>query len=222
MINEIIVVLTIKFFIRDKKMENYIMLKDEMKKAAKRAFDIRLQSGDGGNLSVKIEGKDLILIKASGCSFGDMDYENIVLVDFNGDIVEGKYLPSKEILTHIEIYKTRNDVTAIFHCHSPWAVSAAQVFSKLPDVSMPLNMKIGKVPIINAEDDHANKDFAKLVNSLLKKNPNVRCFIQQRHGVFCLSNNIVKAEYDAELVEEASQVAVWSNILNYFKLDGKK
>ena len=196
-------------------MIDYSKLKNDMKKAARRAFSIRLQSGDGGNLSIRIPQKELLLIKASECSFGDMEDENIVLVDFKGNVVEGSYPPSREVLTHIEIYRTYRDVNAIFHSHSPWAVSVAEYSNELPPVSLPLNMKIGRVPVLDAGDNQANEEIISLLKDFLSKYADLKCFIQKRHGIFSLSKNIIKAEYNAELVEEASQIAVLSGI---FKL----
>jgi L-fuculose-phosphate aldolase/L-ribulose-5-phosphate 4-epimerase len=193
-------------------VNEYKGLKLAMRKAAKRAYDIRLQSGDGGNLSVRIAGEELILIKSSGYSFGDMGDENIVLVDFDGNIVSGDKNPSREILTHVAIYRERKDVTAIFHSHSPWSVAIAQNTTFLPPVSLPLEMKIGNVPILNIGDSHADDDVANAVQVLLKENLGIKAFIQSRHGIFSLSTDIIKAEHNAELVEEAAQIALLSKI----------
>lgn len=193
-------------------MNDYKEIKLAMRKAAKRAYDIRLQSGDGGNLSVRIAGKELILIKASGYSFGDMGDENIVLVDFNGNIVSGNKKPSREILTHVAIYRQREDVTAIFHSHSPWSVALSQNVTFLPPVSLPLEMKIGSVPVLNIGESHADGDVADAVQLLLKENLGIKAFIQSRHGIFSLTEDIIKAEHNAELVEEAAQIALLSKI----------
>ncbi len=193
-------------------MNDYKEIKLAMRKAARRAYDIRLQSGDGGNLSVRIAGKELILIKASGYSFGDMGDENIVLVDFNGNIVSGNKKPSREILTHVAIYRQREDVTAIFHSHSPWSVALSQNVTFLPPVSLPLEMKIGSVPVLNIGESHADGDVADAVQLLLKENLGIKAFIQSRHGIFSLTEDIIKAEHNAELVEEAAQIALLSKI----------
>ncbi len=193
-------------------MNDYKDLKLAMRKAAKRAYDIRLQSGDGGNLSVRIAGEELILIKASGCSFGDMVDDNIVLVDFSGNIVIGNKKPSREILTHVAIYRQRADVTAVFHSHSPWSVAIAQNSTFLPPISLPLEMKIGTVPILNIGESHADVEVAGAVQVLLEENLGIKAFIQSRHGLFCLSADIIKAEHNAELVEEAAQIAFLSKI----------
>jgi len=196
-------------------MRDYEKLKLAMKKAAKRAYDIRLQSGDGGNLSVRIAEEELILIKASGCSFGEMEGENIVLVDFKGIPVEGSGKPSREIKTHIEIYRQRPDVTAIFHCHSPWSTACSMTSDAIPSVSLPMEMKLGLIPVLDAGESHADTEVAKAVKIFLEQNPNIKAFIQRRHGIFSMSTNIIKAEHNAELVEESAQIA------QLIKIEGK-
>lgn len=187
-------------------------LKSAMIRAARRAYDIRLQSGDGGNLSVRIPGEDLLLIKASGCSFGDMGEDDIVLADFNGRPVEGGRRPSREIRTHLAIYRGRPDVAAIFHSHSPWSVACAQVETAVPAISLPLQMKIGEVPVLDADISHADDKAARAVADLLKTREGLRAFIQRRHGLFCMAADIVQAEHDAELVEDAAQIALLSRL----------
>lgn len=187
-------------------------LKTAMIRAAKRAYDIRLQSGNGGNLSIRISGEDRILIKASGCSFGNMS-DGMVLTDMKGKSLEGSGKPSREIKTHLEIYNRRPDVMAIFHSHSPWAVSCAQEYDMIPDISLPMAMKIGAVPVLDAGGKQADSDVADAVGQLLLKHPGIRAFVQRRHGLFCLAEDIEAAEYDAELVEEASQIAVLSRLM---------
>ncbi len=189
-------------------MEQYNKYIRQMEQAGRRAYGIKLQSGDGGNLSIRIKNEELILIKASGCSMGELNEDNIVLVDFEGNVIAGKKKPSREILTHIAIYKSRVDVEAIFHSHSPWTVSMAQFFDVLPGILLPLEMKIGVVPIIDAKDNHSNDQVAQLAAKTITEDPTCKCFIQRRHGLFCMSSSIIKAEHDAELIEDASQIAL--------------
>jgi L-ribulose-5-phosphate 4-epimerase len=187
---------------------SYESLKSDMRKAARRAYDIRLQSGEGGNLSVRVPGQNLMLIKASGCSFGDMEEENIVLIDFDGNIVLGEKKPSREYMTHAAIYRRREDVQAIFHSHSPWCTAVAEHFDVIPDTSLPLGMKIGKVPVLNMGENQADKVVADSVGNFLKENLDVSCFIQKGHGLFAFAGNIIKAEHNAELLEEGAQIGL--------------
>lgn len=188
-------------------MEQYSEQIRQMRDAAQRAYAIRLQSGDGGNLSVRLNEQQLILIKSSGCSFAEIDSSTVVAVDYSGAVAEGDGIPSRELLTHLAIYRSRPEVHAIFHSHSPWAVSAAQQNTVLPPVSLPLELKLGTVPILDVGEHHANEEMAASVSAFLETHKTITAFIQRRHGLFCMAKNIIQAEHDAELVEEASQIA---------------
>ena len=106
--------------------ETVALIKKELLACAQRAYNIGLQTGNGGNLSIRVPGTDLIIIKGSGYSFGECTPDNLVTVNMQGEIIEGPGKPSMEIRTHRAIYRKRPDVFGIFHCHSPWATAYAE------------------------------------------------------------------------------------------------
>jgi L-ribulose-5-phosphate 4-epimerase len=181
-------------------------LREQIVRAARRAYESGLQSGNGGNLSARVPGEQIILIKPSGTSFGEVTVDNLVAVDFEGRIIEGSGKPSRELRTHLEIYRLRNDVHAILHSHSPWAIACAELFSQLPLHAYHARDKIGEIPILHIEG-HADQQVVAGVKKLLGGNPNVKAFIQRRHGIFAMGQSIATAEHHAELVEETAQVA---------------
>src|SRR5699024_11699740 len=73
-----------------------------------------------------------IRIKASCGGYEDLTPEKVVIVDLNGNIVEGNVKPSSDTPTHIELYKAFSDIEGIVHTHSPWAVSFAQAGADIP------------------------------------------------------------------------------------------
>lgn len=180
-------------------------------RAAQRAYAIRLQSGDGGNLSIRLPGRERLLIKASGVSFGELTAETIVETDFYGEPIAGQppgLRPSREVHTHVAIYSSRPDVSAIFHSHSPWSVSCAQHNDELPPYSLPLVMKVGCVPVLDVGHEQSNGAVANATALLVSARRDVSAFVQRGHGLFCMSDTITRAEHLAELVEEAAQIAV--------------
>ena len=98
-------------------MNDITMYKEEVVRIARAAYDRGLVPGSSGNLSMRLPGKDLVLIKASGVSFRDMSIEDVIVVDLEGNIVEGDKKPSKEIRFHLGIYRVRPDVGAVLHTH---------------------------------------------------------------------------------------------------------
>ena len=68
----------------------------------------------------------MIVIKPSGVSYDAMTAEDMVVVDLKGNIIEGKYKPSSDLPTHLELYKAFDNIGGIVHTHSTYATSFAQ------------------------------------------------------------------------------------------------
>src|SRR5699024_10730604 len=85
-----------------------------------------------GNVSGIDRESGYLAIKPSGVEYEDLSPEKMVIVDLNGNIVEGDLKPSSDTPTHIELYKAFSDIKGIVHTHSPWAVSFAQAGADIP------------------------------------------------------------------------------------------
>ena len=182
------------------------IIKEQLIHAARRAYQIGLQTGNGGNLSCRVPETDTVLIKASGVSFGECTQDNVVRVDFQGRVVGEAGKPSRELLTHLCIYKKRPDIQAIFHSHSPWSIAYAEDALEIPSITGHAQAKLGPIPVI-MEDSQASKDFTADVEDLLTEIPGLNAFVQKGHGIFSLGTDIIQAEHNAELVEETAQIA---------------
>jgi L-ribulose-5-phosphate 4-epimerase len=181
-------------------------LKKDIVACARRAYDMGLQTGNGGNLSSRIAGTDYIVIKPSGFSFGETTPDNLITVNLAGEKVEGEGAPSRELMTHLAIYNARPDILGIFHCHSPWAIACAEFDSEIPCATLHAASKIGSIPVLKVAG-HADQSVVAAVEDLLKQAPKLNAFVQARHGIFGLAGTITLAEHMAELVEETAQIA---------------
>lgn len=85
-----------------------------------------------GNVSGIDREKGLVVIKPSGVEYDVMTAEDMVVVDLEGNVVEGKLNPSSDTPTHLELYKAFPEVGGIIHTHSPWATSWAQAGRSIP------------------------------------------------------------------------------------------
>lgn len=188
-----------------------MQVKQSLQSNAKRAYEIRLQTGNGGNLSGRIPGTDLIIIKASGCSFEQCQPDNLITVTLDGEQVDGDGLPSQELATHLAIYKQRPDVQGIFHSHSPWAIACAKLNDTIPTVTLHAKSKLGRIPVLRLSGETAQATVA-VIKALLAAHRNLCVFVQDRHGIFSFAKSIELARYNAELVEETAQIA-WSMAL---------
>ena len=74
-----------------------------------------------GNVSGIDRDKNLIVIKPSGVDYNTLKVEDMVVVDFNGKVIEGKLKPSSDTPTHIELYKNFKNINGIVHTHTKYA-----------------------------------------------------------------------------------------------------
>jgi L-ribulose-5-phosphate 4-epimerase len=180
-------------------------VKKELITCARRAYTIGLQTGNGGNLSARLAGTDKVVIKGSGHSLGECTLDNLVTVNLAGEMIEGPGNPSREIKTHLVIYRLRPDVHGIFHSHSPWAIAYAEDANEIVPLALHAQSKLGTIPILKV-DGHADEAVEKAVEALLKAHANLKAFIQAKHGIFGMAPTITLAEHQAELVEETAQI----------------
>ena len=82
-----------------------------------------------GNVSGIDREKGLVVIKPSGVEYDNMKLEDMVVVDMEGNVVEGKYKPSSDTPTHIELYKAFENLGGVVHTHSTWATIWSQSYN---------------------------------------------------------------------------------------------
>lgn len=85
-----------------------------------------------GNVSGIDRENNLVVIKPSGVEYDELSPEDMVVVDFDQNVVEGRYRPSSDTATHIELYKAFDNLGGVVHTHSTWAVTFAQAGMAIP------------------------------------------------------------------------------------------
>ena len=101
-------------------------LKQQVYEANMRLPELGLVTFTWGNVSGIDREKGLFVIKPSGVAYEKLTPEDMVVVNLEGEVVEGRLNPSSDTLTHMVLYREFPEVGGIVHAHSPWAVSFAQ------------------------------------------------------------------------------------------------
>ena len=169
---------------------------------SKEIYDKGLVSGKAGNISARFKGKnsDVIAITPTLKSLSDLNEEDIVLVDFDGNtLTKGK--PSSEVNMHLEIYKNRPDVNAIVHTHSPYATGFAFSDKKLKRLE---GFGAIKNPYL-ADIDYEKPGSDELAKSAGKGLGDEDVLILKNHGVICVSDSLKEAKLLAIFVEETAK-----------------
>ncbi|MHB8890821.1 MAG: L-ribulose-5-phosphate 4-epimerase [Candidatus Limnocylindrales bacterium] len=86
----------------------------------------------GGNVSARDPETGLVAIKPSGVRYDDLTAETMVVLDLDGNVVEGSYSPSSDTASHLYIYRHRPDVNGVVHTHSRYATAFAAVGRSIP------------------------------------------------------------------------------------------
>ena len=86
----------------------------------------------GGNVSARDPESGLVAIKPSGVTYEDLTAESMVVLDLDGNVVEGSYKPSSDTYSHLYIYRNRPDVNGVVHTHSRYATAFAAVGRPIP------------------------------------------------------------------------------------------
>ncbi len=182
--------------------------------ASKRAYTRGIQTGSGGNVSARIPGTETMLVKASGGSLGDCTPEGFLITDFDGNLIEGTGKPTREALLHGYIYKLREDVNAVVHVHSPYAIGWSSSKKDLPLVTWHSQLKMpADIPTLDVHAAMVRPEDVPMVEEMFKKCPTTPAFILADHGVVAMGKDPLAAEHTAELIEETAQVAILDKLV---------
>jgi ribulose-5-phosphate 4-epimerase/fuculose-1-phosphate aldolase len=179
--------------------------KDALIAAAKRCFELRLQTNAGGNLSVRLDSRDAIVIKPSGVGFNECTRDNLQVVHLDGAIEPSDHKPSKDLDFHLDLYRIRDDINAIAHCHSPWATGYASAGIEIPCLTVQTIEKIGRMPLIPLSPKGGPQTDMEI--SPVFQDPKIVAAVLANHGTIGVGSTLMKAQYLAEIIEETAHIA---------------
>lgn len=186
-------------------MHDLTAKKDALIATAKRCFDLRLQTNAGGNLSVRLESADAIVIKPSGIGFNECTRDNLQVVHLDGTIEPSDHKPSKDLGFHLDLYRIRADIKAVVHCHSPWATGYASAGVEIPCLTVQTIEKIGRMPLIPLSPQGGPQTETEI--SPVFEDPKVVAAVLANHGTIGVGSSLMKAQYLAEIIEETAHIA---------------
>ena len=189
-------------------------LRRELAETCRKAFHRGLVGGAGGNISLRIPGKDQALISATGVSLGDMEPESVILVNLDGKLLDGGpgMRPSKETGFHVAAYRLRPDVGAVVHLHPPHATAFAVCGMELPLVTDGARLILKHVPVVGHAPS-GSPELHRIVEEGLRKYPDAKAILMERHGMFTMGPNLTVAFNLADLVEDTAKIAIFSRVI---------
>jgi len=165
-----------------------------------------------GNVSAIDRETNLVVIKPSGVEYDTMTAEDMVVVDLNGNVVEGDLRPSSDTPTHLELYKAFPNIGGIVHTHSRWATSFAQAGMAIPAMGTThADYFYGDIPCTRPMTDEEilgeyEKETGKVIIETFKdKNPDdIPGVLVYSHGPFAWGKDAFNAVHNAVVMEEVA------------------
>jgi len=167
-----------------------------------------------GNVSAIDRKTGLITIKPSGLSYDAMTAEDMVVVDLEGNVVQGTLRPSSDTPTHIELYKAFPEISGIVHTHSTHATAFAQAGRDIPAYGTThADYFHGSVPCARAltkdeVDTDYEKNTGKVIIETVKDPVAVPAILVKNHAPFAWGKDAAEAVYHAAVLEEVAKMAI--------------
>ena len=171
-----------------------------------------------GNVSAIDREKGLVCIKPSGVPYETMTEEDMVVVDMDGNVVDGKYRPSSDTPTHLYLYKKFEDIGGVVHTHSAYATAWAQAGKDVPAYGTThADAFYGDVPCARAltkaeiETDYEHNTGVVIAEAFEDKDYNaVPAVLVKNHGPFTWGETPEKAVDNAITLEEVAKMALFT------------
>ena len=177
-----------------------------------------------GNASEIDRERGIFAIKPSGVAYEELTADDMVLVDLDGNKVEGRYNPSSDTATHLELYKAFQQIGGIVHTHSSYATSWAQAGLSIPCYGTThADYIYGEVPCVrNLTKDEIEDAYEKNTGILIVEEfkrmgkdvtavPAVLC---KNHGPFTWGKDAGEAVHNAVVLEEVAKMAYRARLIN--------
>ncbi|WP_443938895.1 L-ribulose-5-phosphate 4-epimerase [Pedobacter sp. MW01-1-1] len=177
-----------------------------------------------GNVSAADRSKGVFAIKPSGVPYEDLSVEKMVIVDFDGNTVEGSLRPSSDTKTHAVLYKHWSDINGIVHTHSTYATAWAQAQKAIPIYGTThadhLTVDIPCAPPMADEMIKGNYEYEtgfQIMNHFKElglSHKEVEMILVGNHAPFTWGKTAEKAVYNSAVLEAVAQMALLTQQIN--------
>ncbi len=177
--------------------------------ACKRMYSSGLTVGSWGNISMRIP-NNRIIITPSGSNYMRINIDDFVIMDLNGNKIEGRLNPSSERLMHFQIYRKRNDVNAIVHTHSIYSSIMSVINRNIPPITEDIVMILGKNVRVAK---YALTGTAELANNVVEALGVNNAALLANHGAVSVGSDMERALTAAEVLEKSSRIMAY--VMNF-------
>lgn len=174
-----------------------------------------------GNASAIDREKGAVIIKPSGVEYATMTVDDMVVLDLDGNVIEGKYKPSSDTPTHLELYRHFPEISGVVHTHSRWATIWAQAGRDIQAHgtthgdyfygNIPCTRKMRPEEIREAYERNTGKVIVERFDGI---NPSqMPAVLVNSHGPFTWGTSAYDAVHNAVVLEEVAMMAFYTESL---------
>ena len=168
-----------------------------------------------GNVSAIDRDSGLVVIKPSGVEYSTMTAQDMVVVDLDGAVVEGRWKPSSDTPTHVALYRAFPDMGGIVHTHSRWATAFAQAHTGIPPLGTTHgDYFYGEIPctrLMTPEEiggEYEKETGNVIIETFRGKDPmQIPAVLVASHGPFTWGRDASEAVHNAVVLEELAFMA---------------
>ena len=178
-------------------------LRREIVEAGRRVYNRNFVASNDGNISARIDERR-VLITPSGVSKGFMSPEDLIVIDCEGNVLEGRKKPSSELFMHLRIYKERPDINGVCHAHPPKATGFATAGIPLTQCVLPeVIVTLGGIPLA----EYGTPGTEEFFEPVLKYLQDYDAFLLENHGALTIGPDVMNAYYKMETLEHFAHIA---------------
>jgi len=200
-------------------MQNLHKIKQDMCDIGRRIYNRQFAAANDGNITVRVSENEVLCTPTLHCK-GFLKPDDIALVDMTGKQIAGRKKRSSEALLHLEIYRQREDIKSVVHCHPPHATAFAIAREPIPQCILPeVEVFLGDVPITKYETP-GGQDFADTIIPFVNR---TNVMILANHGTVSYGETVEQAYWWTEILDSYCRMLMLAKQLgNVSFLSGEK
>ena len=200
-------------------MQNIHKIKQDICDIGQRIYNRQFAAANDGNITVRVSENEFLCTPTLHCK-GFLKPDDICMIDITGKQIAGRKKRSSEALLHLEIYKQREDIKSVVHCHPPHATAFAIAREPIPQCVLPeVEVFLGDVPITKYETP-GGQDFADTIIPFVKR---TNVMILANHGTVSYGESVEQAYWWTEILDSYCRMLMLAKQLgNVSFLSGTK
>jgi L-ribulose-5-phosphate 4-epimerase len=160
-----------------------------------------------GNVSGRDPQTGFVVIKPSGILYEELTPEDMVVVDLDGKVVEGRHKPSSDTLAHVYVYRHRPDIHGVVHTHSTFATAWAAAGKSIPPILTAIADEFGGPIPVGAYAKIGGDEIGREIVRSIGASPAI---LMKNHGVFTVGKNPQAAVKAAVMVEDVARTVFYA------------